>query len=52
MSGKSQGNLNFFKVQELSGYFANCQESTYVNVRELSGKGCHKPYSIQKCILC
>ena len=24
-SGKCQGNLNFFKVRELSGYFMLCQ---------------------------
>ena len=31
-----QGNLNFFKVRELSGNFANCQGNweTLVNVRE------------------
>ena len=38
-SGKSQGNLNFFKVMALSGNFANCQVNLewLVNVRELSG---------------
>ena len=39
MSGKSQGNLIFFKVRELSGNFANCQGNLelLVKVRELSG---------------
>ena len=51
-----QGNINFFKVREfrlfckLSGKFGIV--GTYVNVRGLSGKDCHKPYSIQNCILC
>ena len=38
MSGKSQGNLNFFKVRELSGSFANWRGNLemLVNVRELS----------------
>ena len=35
-SAKSQGNLYFFKVRELSGKFANCQGNMelLVNVRE------------------
>ena len=39
MSGKSQGNLIFFKVRELSGNLANCQGNleSLVKVRELSG---------------
>ena len=38
-SGKSQGNLNFFKVRVLSGNFANCQGNLEcsVNIGELSG---------------
>ena len=39
MSGKCQGNLIFFQIQEMSGNFANCQGNLIflVNVRELSG---------------
>ena len=39
MSGKSQGNLNFFKVRELSGNFTMCQGNLELlaNVSELSG---------------
>ena len=39
MSGKRQGNFNFFKVREMSGNFANCQGNLKLlaNVRELSG---------------
>ena len=35
-SGKSQGNLNFYKFRELSGNFANCQGNLefLVNARE------------------
>ena len=38
-SGKCQGNLNFFKVRELSGNFMLCQGKMHVfkNVREMSG---------------
>ena len=38
-SGKCQGNLNFFKVRELSGNFMLCQGKMNVlfNVREMSG---------------
>ena len=38
-SGKCQGNLNFFKVRELSWNFMLCQGKMHVfkNVREMSG---------------
>ena len=38
-SGKCQGNLNFFKVRELSGNFMWCQGkmNIFLNVREMSG---------------
>ena len=38
MSGKSQGNLNFFKVRELSGNFVKCQGNFKIqaDVREMS----------------
>ena len=38
-SGKCQGNLNFFKVRELSGNFVLCQGkmNVFKNVREMSG---------------
>ena len=38
-SGKCQGNLNFFKVRELSGNFMLCQGkmNVCINVREMSG---------------
>ena len=38
-SGKCQGNLNFFKVRELSGNFMLCQGkmNVFKNVREMSG---------------
>ena len=39
MSGKRQGNLNFFKVRELSGNSVICQGKMKFckNVREMSG---------------
>ena len=38
-SEKCQGNLNFFKVRELSGNFMLCQGkmNVFQNVREMSG---------------
>ena len=45
MSGKCQGNLNFFKVRELSGNSVMCQGKLKFgkNVREMSGNFTFQP---------